>query len=213
MPYNSYQSAASRYRSPQSRYIGLTFVIVFHIAVIWFLVDVLARRERELAAKDVEISKINEIKPEEKAPPPPPPKFVQPPPAYIPPPSFSVAADTPTTTAIQAVTNQQVKAAPPPPPPAEHRVTKQPSFVRKAEPEYPAISKRLGEEGVVVIKVLVGVDGRATQADVVTSSGFPRLDEAAKNFALSQAFNPGEMDGQPSAVWWTYRYRFVLEED
>jgi protein TonB len=92
-------------------------------------------------------------------------------------------------------------------------VTKQPSFLRKGEPEYPAISKRLGEEGTVVIRVMVGPDGRATQADVVTSSGFPRLDEAAKAFALSQPFNPGELDGQPAVVPWTYRYRFVLEED
>jgi outer membrane biosynthesis protein TonB len=48
-----------------------------------------------------------------------------------------------------------------------------------AFPEYPSASKRLEEEGVVRLKLLVSVDGDVTESLVEKSSGFNRLDEAS----------------------------------
>jgi protein TonB len=48
-----------------------------------------------------------------------------------------------------------------------------------ALPPYPAASRRLGEEGVVIIHVRIGRDGRVLAATLAQSSGHPRLDAAA----------------------------------
>jgi protein TonB len=46
-------------------------------------------------------------------------------------------------------------------------------------PPYPAESKKAGEQGSVLLRVLVARNGHATRADVIRKSGFVRLDEAA----------------------------------
>ncbi len=54
-----------------------------------------------------------------------------------------------------------------------------------ALPPYPAASRRLGEEGVVVVHVRIGHDGRVLAATLARSSGYPRLDAAALAHALA----------------------------
>jgi protein TonB len=49
----------------------------------------------------------------------------------------------------------------------------------RVDPTYPSSSRRAGEEGTVRLKVLVDEKGRPRDVAVATSSGFPRLDEAA----------------------------------
>jgi protein TonB len=46
-------------------------------------------------------------------------------------------------------------------------------------PEYPMISRRLGEQGSVRLQLTIGEDGMVTMAKILRSSGFKRLDEAA----------------------------------
>ncbi|POA40159.1 energy transducer TonB, partial [Pseudomonas sp. MPR-ANC1] len=58
------------------------------------------------------------------------------------------------------------------------------------EPLYPAAARRLNEEGVVVVRVQVGVDGRPVAVDVATSSGSPRLDSAALASVRRWLFQP-----------------------
>ena len=53
-------------------------------------------------------------------------------------------------------------------------------LVLTIRPEYPRASRSMGEEGEVLIRALVSVDGKISSAQVVRSSGYPRLDEAAK---------------------------------
>ena len=55
-------------------------------------------------------------------------------------------------------------------------------------PEYPAASRRLEEEGVVQLKFLVGTDGKVIESQVEKSSGFRRLDEAARQGLLKCQF-------------------------
>jgi protein TonB len=60
-----------------------------------------------------------------------------------------------------------------------------------AQPPYPAASRRLGEEGLVIVHVRIGRDGRVLAATLARSSGYPRLDAAALAHALaSWRFTP-----------------------
>ncbi|MCO6430428.1 MAG: energy transducer TonB [Deltaproteobacteria bacterium] len=56
------------------------------------------------------------------------------------------------------------------------------------KPVYPVLSRRLGEEGKVILSVLVGPGGKPLQAQVQHSSGYKRLDKAAVDAAMLSKF-------------------------
>lgn len=64
------------------------------------------------------------------------------------------------------------------------------------KPEYPKMSQRLGEEGTVVLTVMVKSDGSASEVEVKSSSGFARLDRAAADAVKTWRFNPATVDGK-----------------
>lgn len=68
----------------------------------------------------------------------------------------------------------------------------------------PAISRRLGEYGTVLLRVTVGVNGLATRVELVRSSGYDRLDKAALAGARQLKFRPATRNGVP--VEWTYDF-------
>jgi protein TonB len=75
---------------------------------------------------------------------------------------------------------------------------------------YPVPSRRLGEEGSVVLDVEVGADGRLHGVMVEASSGFPALDVAAAAcIGTLGEFEPSRSNGQPIMTWqrlkWTWR--------
>jgi protein TonB len=78
-------------------------------------------------------------------------------------------------------------------------------------PAYPEISKRLEEEGTVVLRFLVAPDGKVLQADVEKSSGFKRLDDAARQGLANCTFEPATVDGKPVRSWATVPYTWRLE--
>ena len=57
-------------------------------------------------------------------------------------------------------------------------------------PPYPPISRENGEEGRVVLKIMVSPDGRVTDVRVARSSGFARLDRAARNAGKNGRYQP-----------------------
>ncbi len=79
------------------------------------------------------------------------------------------------------------------------------------KPAYPKLSRRLNEQGQVVIRVYVGVDGNAQQGDIKTSSGYDRLDQEALRVVLRWRFVPGQRLGVPEAMWFNVPVNFVLE--
>ena len=74
------------------------------------------------------------------------------------------------------------------------------AYLANPAPPYPSASKRMGEEGRVLLRVQVGVDGRPTEVSIARSSGFSRLDDIARETVLrSWRFVPARQGDQPVA--------------
>jgi protein TonB len=73
------------------------------------------------------------------------------------------------------------------------------------------MSKRLGEQGTVIIHVLIGVDGLAQQAEIRQSSGFDRLDQIALKTVKSWRYVPGKRGGVAEAMWFDVPIKFELK--
>lgn len=82
---------------------------------------------------------------------------------------------------------------------------------RRTEPVYPAASRRAGEEGTTVLRVLVDEHGRAGDVSVVQSSGFPRLDQSAVDAIRRWTFAAATNGSQAVRAYTTVRVRFRLD--
>jgi len=71
------------------------------------------------------------------------------------------------------------------------------AYLQNPKPNYPPISRRLGEEGKVLLRVKVAPDGSATMVDLEKSSNFERLDEAARQVVARWRFVPAKRGDQP----------------
>jgi len=192
-------------QNPNQRLIGITFVVIFHILLVYALINGLARKALELLPQPIETKIIKEQKHDEPPPPPPPPKFAPPPPPTIPPPEIDIQSTAPRANAITATTGKVTAA------PAPKTAAHAPVVLAKncREPDYPSVSERLGEVGTVVLQLLVGTNGKVTDSKVTKSSGFPRLDKAALEALSLCKFTPGTAaDGTPVAAWAPLQYTF-----
>ncbi len=84
-----------------------------------------------------------------------------------------------------------------------------PKITHFEEPVYPDEATRDRIEGDVVVKVLVGVDGKPIKAEVLR--GPEPLRKAALKAAKQARFEPGTMDGKPIKAWVALPYKFRLE--
>jgi len=71
------------------------------------------------------------------------------------------------------------------------------AYLHNPRPAYPPLSRRLGEEGKVLLRVRVGADGHPVAVDVERSSKFERLDEAARRAVGSWRFVPARRGDEP----------------
>jgi protein TonB len=79
------------------------------------------------------------------------------------------------------------------------------------KPEYPSSSRRNEEEGTVQLRFLIGAEGQVLESQVEKSSGYTRLDEAAR-VALSRCqFKPGTLNGKAEQSWASMKYTWRLE--
>lgn len=78
-------------------------------------------------------------------------------------------------------------------------------------PTYPSISRRMGEEGKLVLRVELDEDGRVDNARVATSSGYPRLDNAALATVKEWQCQPSMRNGQPIRAVALQPFNFVLQ--
>jgi protein TonB len=82
----------------------------------------------------------------------------------------------------------------------------------RIEPTYPPASRRANEEGTVRLKVLVDTSGRPKDVQVAQSSGFSRLDDAAKLAVRRWKFQPATNGGQAISVWTQVAVSFRLTD-
>lgn len=74
-------------------------------------------------------------------------------------------------------------------------------YILPPQQVYPPMSKRMGEQGIVVLRILVGENGKPNQVQVQTSSGFNRLDDAGRQAGLRVLFKPHFEDGRAVPVY------------
>jgi len=97
-------------------------------------------------------------------------------PAAAAPPAPPVASAAPATTAPATVSAARFDAA----------------YLQNPAPKYPPLSRRLGEEGKVLLKVRVSADGLPAAVELERSSSFERLDEAARQVVAHWRFVPAK---------------------
>ena len=102
-----------------------------------------------------------------------------------------------------------VAAAPPAPAPLE-LPNSAAKHLNNPKPPYPALSKRMGEQGTVVIRAWIELNGTASRAEVHTSSGYPRLDRSALQAVQKWRFVPGKRAGVPEAMSFDIPLTFEL---
>ena len=80
-------------------------------------------------------------------------------------------------------------------------------------PSYPPLSRRLGEEGKLMLRVELDESGHISVAQVINSSGYKRLDEAALTAVKTWRCNPPRRNGQPVRAIALQPFNFVLHGD
>ena len=206
-------------------------VVVFHALLLWAFQQGLINRAFEVIIATDLIAEFTQ--PEPIKPPPPPkvepkplPKAATPLPALLPSPvpvaapvpaePVSTAAPTANSPVVAApasptVTQVPSVVAPPPAPVKVELPSSDAQYLQNPKPSYPAMSKRMGEQGKVVVHVLIGADGLPQKAEIKQSSGFERLDKAALNTVMSWKYVPGKRGGVSEAMWFNVPINFVLE--
>jgi len=70
-----------------------------------------------------------------------------------------------------------------------------------APPEYPRESLSKGEQGTTALRILVGVDGKAIDSEIESSSHSHKLDSAAQRALMECSFKPQPADAKPVQEW------------
>jgi TonB family protein len=78
-------------------------------------------------------------------------------------------------------------------------------------PDYPLLSKRLREQGEVILRVYVTPEGKAAQVEVHASSGYPRLDSAAKAAVERWKFLPARQGDVSVGAWALVPIQYILK--
>lgn len=80
-------------------------------------------------------------------------------------------------------------------------------------PAYPRMSQRRNEEGTVRVSIGVRADGTAGRVEILQSSGFHRLDEAALEGARKTSFAPALRRNRPveSTIELSFTFRLTNE--
>ena len=209
------------------RTISLAAVIGLHALAALALLALVHPQSPPWQADPVHIELIAATNPEPVAAPPEPPKPLpaKPTPARTPAPQAAVAPAVVQTNAPapqeaphmsaapapeEAPSALATEASPPSRPPAAvagagSEAVQAPRFdadyLRNPAPAYPPASRSLGEEGRVILRVQVSEDGRAQQVLVDTSSGYPRLDRAAREAVAQWRFVPARQGQQALVAW------------
>jgi len=196
-------SRARTTHTPQQRAFGLAFAIAMEGAIVYALLMTLGFVEPPKIPGRIQIVNVAPLPDNPEVPPPPPQVFEAPPVETITPVvELTYTPPTPPTV-ISLPPPQPVPAVPRVVPPPTPPVVFTPARAIAAShtiPEYPFVSRRLREQGTLRLKLTVDEKGLVTEAVVVNSSGFERLDEAAVKWVKAQwRYTPAMQGTKPVA--------------
>ncbi|KAA3649245.1 MAG: energy transducer TonB [Proteobacteria bacterium] len=149
-------------------------------------------------------------KPTPKPAPAPSPTAISEPKEAPPPPVDSTPAEAP----AEAAPSAPPKAAPGPVAAAPEPIIAarfDAAYLNNPSPRYPRLSRRVGEQGKVLLRVLVSESGAASEVKLHQSSGHNRLDEAARSAVSRWTFEPARQGDRPIANWVIVPIEFKLE--
>lgn len=209
-------------RAPRaSRHLGAVVAIGLHAAALGALLSYEPARTVLVSAAPIMVDWIAPPKAEPKVEPPtqlPKPKPVR----HAPPRKVEAPR---IVTAPPEAPAPIVAPAPPPPPPAPEPVAAAPApapvevtppvfsahYLANPQPAYPGLSRRLREQGRVMLRVHVSASGSAQEVQLRTSSGYPRLDDAALETVKTWKFAPAKRGAEAVAAWVLIPISFKLE--
>lgn len=116
-------------------------------------------------------------------------------------------SDAPSDTDSNEADNTQTTGTPP----VVTASISQADYLSNPRPRYPLISRRLGEQGMVRLEVMVSAQGHAQRVRILKSSGYHRLDDAAESTVRqSWKFTPKRVNGQAVAQRVRFNMPFTL---
>ncbi len=77
---------------------------------------------------------------------------------------------------------------------------------------YPRMSQTMGEQGTVMVRILIGANGLPLKAELQKTSGFERLDQAALDFVMQSRYKPGTLSGKPTEMWMGREVKYILRQ-
>lgn len=86
------------------------------------------------------------------------------------------------------------------------------AYLHNPSPRYPTLSRRMGEEGRVLLRVLVAKNGSAETVQIETGSGSRRLDQAALEAVKEWTFVPAKRNNQPISAYVLVPIKFSLQD-
>ena len=204
--------------------LAITAILALHALAIGALIQV---RNHVQRMQETKLTVVN------LSPPPPPPAAETPPsppsrPEVVAPPPIvqtpapplpqvqttpdPVPVPTPAPVAV-AVPGPPAPAAPPAPPSMVQGGDLGTQMIVGKPPRYPIESRRKREQGTVVLALILGLDGAVESVSLSQSSGFSRLDNAARDAVKGWRWKPTIRGGQPVRVKGVVEIPFILRTD
>ena len=190
-----------------TRRLGLVTVVLLHVAVIAALLHIGEVRQAITDAGPLFVSFITPEPPVETPPPPVVVPKKQPSPLIVSQRVSTVPAEFVAPVAPPEPVAEATPIDTPPSPPAPAAAAPAPKlvthveYVRRPAPEYPTMSRRFGEQGRVVVRVLINSRGQAERVELQEPSPYRRLNDAALKAAQEALYRPYTENGVAQSVW------------
>ena len=191
-------------QNTQQRTLGIFIVIAFHVLLIWALANGLGTAIKTAFTPDpIKIAQVkNPVIPTPQM------EFPEP---VVPTKKITIDPTTPTfdiptdnvITVFERVPTEIISVA---------GISK-PKLLKATKPDYPSAASRLGEEGATGLNLFITPEGRVGEVQIFSSSGSPRLDEAAiKHAKRNWSFSACTEGGKAVGCWFKTKLVWRLED-
>ena len=166
-------------------------VVMLHALIVYALISGMAGKIAKYVPPEL-VAHFDTAPAKPTVVPPPPPVLAHPQPqiADVPTPVINTVPDQPSPILVQpAPTN--------PAPPAQPDTGAAGISSTHSTPPYPALARVAAHQGTVVLQIVISAEGSVASANVIQSSGFPELDQAAVAWVVAHwKYKPALQNGQ-----------------